>query len=89
MRKMLLAFVVLLVMGALAVAQTPTPTVMPDQGQTAPMASVEQTDLNSPNFTHQDFAGTQLEKAYQQEEKSGWENPNLTKSAGIDGPSGQ
>jgi len=45
---------------------------------------LEQTDLNSPNFTHQDFRGTELEKAYQGEAESGWENPNITKSNGID-----
>ena len=51
-------------------------------------SQIEQTDLNSPNFTHQDFRGTELEKAYQQEPRSGWQNPNITKSA-INDPSGQ
>jgi hypothetical protein len=49
---------------------------------------VEQTDLNSPNFTHQDFRGTELEKAYQREEQSGWNDPNITKSSGIDNGGG-
>ena len=49
-------------------------------------AQAEQTDLNSPNFTHSDFRGTILEKVYNQESHSGWQDPNLTKSAAA--PSG-
>jgi uncharacterized protein YjbI with pentapeptide repeats len=52
-------------------------------------AQAEQTDLNSPNFTHPDFQGTLLEKAYQQESQSGWQDPNLTKSTGTIGPGGE
>jgi hypothetical protein len=52
------------------------------------LADQAETDLNSPTFTHFDFRGTLLEKAYQQEPQSGWQNPNLTKSAGTIGAGG-
>ena len=67
-----------------------SPSVGDDGAALAQQASqTEQTDLNSPNFTHQDFRGTELEKAYQQESGANWQNPNVTKSAGVDGPSGE
>jgi hypothetical protein len=95
MRKSLLVLAGLLMMGTLAVAQTygqsqstvPAMTSMQsndaamDQQKSDNAVSVGQTDLNSPNFTHENFQGTILEKAYQQEERSGWQDPNLTKSS--------
>jgi hypothetical protein len=105
MKNFLLAFAVLFVLGTLAVAQTydqnqgtAAPSSMNNaqsngisqaSGNDPVAQQAEETDLNSPNFTHQDFRGTELERAYQQEAQSGWQNPNLTKSAGIDGPGGQ
>jgi hypothetical protein len=62
---------------------------MGQQTSDSPAVQAEQTDLNSPNFTHQDFRGTLLEKAYQQEPQSGWQDPNLIKSTGTIGPGGQ
>jgi hypothetical protein len=101
MKNLLLAFAVLFVMGTLAVAQsqntaapssmngTQSTAVSPSQGDNgaalAQEATHEQTDLNSPNFTHEDIRGTELEKAYQRESVSGWQDPNTTKSAVIAG----
>jgi len=102
-RNLLLVFAGLLVVGTLAVAQTYEPsqsTALTPSAVTStqpngitmvqPTSDSEgQTDLNSPNFTHPDFRGTELEKAYQQEPRSGWQNPNITKSAPSDGSGGE
>ena len=96
MRKLWLASAVLLVMGALAVAQT-GPT---DHGQTSAMNSqqvqsgagqkamdpstAQQIDLNSPDSAQPDFRGTELEKAYQQEPQTGWQDPNIIRSGSLD-----
>ena len=102
MKNLALTLAVVVGMGTLAVAQSqksPAPASMnTGSGLMSPMLSdggaalvqqalqLEQTDLNSPNFTHQDFRGTALDKAYRQEPRSGWQNPNITKSAeGVDG----
>jgi hypothetical protein len=99
MRNFLLAFAVLLVVGAAAVAQTtydqnqgtasPATTTSTQQNdsamnqQTSGSADAEvqaaQAGVNSPDY-RPDFRGTELEKAYQQEEQSGWQDPNITKS---------
>ena len=102
-RNCLLVFAGLLVLGTLAVAQTydqsqrtalttsaVTSTQPNDTTMVQPTSDSEgQTDLNSPNFTHQDFRGTELEQAYQQEPRSGWQNRNITKSAPSDGSGGE
>ena len=47
-----------------------------------------QANTNGSNFVPQDFRGTELEKAYQQEAASGWNDPNITKSNGVDAGGG-
>jgi hypothetical protein len=47
-------------------------------------AAAEQTDPDSTNFTHQDFRGTELEKAYQQFDKSGRSDCSAIRATGCD-----
>ena len=68
--------------------RTPANDTAMDQQMNDNTAAAAQTYANGSNFTPQDFRGTELEKAYQQEPQSGWENPNLTKSANIGGAGG-
>jgi hypothetical protein len=96
MKAFLLAIAAWLVMGTVAVAQTydenrrtgspstPNSTQQNDSamnrqtgGSTDPAAQV---GVNSPDY-RPDYRGTELEKAYRMEPKTGWQDPNITKSA--------
>jgi hypothetical protein len=101
MRKLPLAFAVLLIMGTVAVAQTydqnqdtttPSSTTSIQQndstmsqqtiGNTDATLPADQVGVNSPDY-RPDYRGTELEKAYQQEPESFWQDPDITKSASV------
>jgi hypothetical protein len=60
-------------------------SAMGQQVNGSPYATVppSQVGVNSPDY-RPDFRGTELEKAYQQEEKTGWKDPNIIKSGPFD-----
>ena len=100
MKKLLITFAVLLVMGALAVAQTGPSEQAQDKATTnlAVVSGIDlatgsspntPADLNSADMVPPDFRGTELEKAYQQEEQDGWKDPNIIYSTGLEAVGGQ
>jgi hypothetical protein len=65
---------------ALGLQGNPDPQVNPSQASTD--------SGYSDNYNPQNWQGTELEKAYQQEPQGGWQDPNVTKSGDIEAGGG-
>jgi hypothetical protein len=61
------------------------------QGNPDPQASPSEAATDSGysyNYNPQNWQGTELQKAYQEEPRDGWRDPNVTKSGSIEGAGG-
>jgi len=98
MRMFSSALAMLFLMGTLAMAQnqsTETPpttkrlqrnnstTRQQASGNVDATVEPSKVGVNSPDY-RPDFRGTELEKAFQQEEKAGWKDPSIIKSGPFD-----
>jgi len=101
MKTLLAASVAFLALGSFALAQTyaqgcdttSPPTVMNGTAtddtlltqKTSDNGTAAQKDTSDAEFNRQEFQGTELQRAYQEEPRTGWQDPNLVKSGNIGG----